>query len=323
MRLRARKATHKYGIEIPYDVESAERLDAKNGNRFWQDAIDKEMRNNAIAFEILEPGENIPVGWTQQSGHLVLDVKMDLTRKARWVLDGHKTPDVDGSAFAGVVSRESVRIALTYAALNCLSVFAADIQNAFLQAPSSQKHYIICGAEFGIENIGKKALIRRPLYGVKTAGKDFRDHLRACMRHLKFEACLADPDLWMRPAMKVDGSEYWEYVLLYVDDCLVVSERGEQILTEEIGKYFLLKEDSVGPPTIYLGGQIREVEMENGTFCWSCGSSKYVRAAVANVEDYLSKRDEKLPRKAETPLSSNYRPELDVSKELNQSQASY
>jgi hypothetical protein len=82
----------------------------------------------------------------------VWDLKMDFTRKARWVLDGHKTPDPEGSTYAGVVSRESVRIALTYAALNGLPVCAADIQNAYLQAPSSQKHYITCGPEFGLEN---------------------------------------------------------------------------------------------------------------------------------------------------------------------------
>ena len=52
---------------------------------------------------------------------------MDFTRKVRWVLDGHKTLDPIGSTYAGVVSRESVRIALTYAALNELDVFAADI----------------------------------------------------------------------------------------------------------------------------------------------------------------------------------------------------
>ena len=68
-----------------------------------------------------------------------------------------------------VVSRESVRIAFTYAALNNLDVWAADIQNAYLQAPSSQKHYIVCGAEFGLENVGKQALIRRALYGGKPA----------------------------------------------------------------------------------------------------------------------------------------------------------
>jgi hypothetical protein len=59
---------------------------------------------------------------------------MDFTRKARWVLDGHRTPDIVGSTYDGVVSRESVRIAFTYAALNDLWVCAADIRNAYLQA---------------------------------------------------------------------------------------------------------------------------------------------------------------------------------------------
>jgi hypothetical protein len=45
--------------------------------------------------------------------------------------------------YAGVVSRESVRIALTYAALNGLEVCAADIRHAYLQEPSSNKDYII------------------------------------------------------------------------------------------------------------------------------------------------------------------------------------
>eukprot|EP00957_Ditylum_brightwellii_P118762 9057487-Ditylum_brightwellii.AAC.1 len=70
---------------------------------------------------------------------------MDFTRKARWVLDGHKTVNPIGSTYAGVVSHESVRIAFTYAALSDLSVCAAGIRNAYMQAPSSQKDYIICG----------------------------------------------------------------------------------------------------------------------------------------------------------------------------------
>ena len=120
----------------------------------WRDALKKEMYNVGVAFEILDEGARAPHGWKRVTGHLVWDVKMDFTRKARWVLDGHKTPDPIGSTYAGVVSRESVCIALTYAALNDLDVFAADIRNAYLQAPSSQKDYIICGPEFGVENIG-------------------------------------------------------------------------------------------------------------------------------------------------------------------------
>jgi hypothetical protein len=75
------------------------------------------------------------------SGHIIWDLKMDFTRKARWVLDGYKLPTPEGSKYAGVVSKESVRIALTYAALNGLEVCAADIRNAYLQAPSSCKNF--------------------------------------------------------------------------------------------------------------------------------------------------------------------------------------
>ena len=88
------------------------------------------MTNIGIAFKILDDGIKPPPGWRKASGRLVFDVKMDFTRKARWVKDGHRTPDPITSAYVGVVSHESVRAALTYAALMSLEVMAADIQNA-------------------------------------------------------------------------------------------------------------------------------------------------------------------------------------------------
>ena len=184
LRMRMRQTKHKYRIEIPTSVEHVKELNQKEGNDFWMKALAKEMFNVGVTFEILKQGRKAPHGWHLVTGHLVWDVKMDFTRKARWVLDGHKTPDPDRSTFAGVVSRESVQIAFAYAALNGLDMFAADIWNAYLQAPSSRKDYIICAPEFGIENVGKVALIHRALYGGKTVGKDFRNHLRSCMSHV-------------------------------------------------------------------------------------------------------------------------------------------
>jgi len=321
--VRARKTSHKYGIELPSSVQHAYELDKENGDTYWRDAITKEMHNVGIAFEILDDGQSVPVDWHKVTGHIVFDVKMDFTRKARWVLDGHKTPTPSGSTYAGVVSRESVRIALTYAALNGLDVMAADIRNAYLQAPSSQKDFIICGPEFGLENVGKKALIKRALYGGKSAGRDFRNHLRECMRHLHFQSSLADPDVWMRPAIKTDGSECYEYALLYTDDVLVISENGDHVLRREIGKYFELKEESIGPPKLYLGGHMRKVELENGAKAWAFSSSQYVQAAVRNVESHLDKTGGKLPPKAETPVQTSYRPELDVTPELKPQEAAY
>jgi hypothetical protein len=110
--------------------------------------------------------------------------------------------------------------------------------------------------EFGLENVDRVALIHRALYGGKSAGRDFRNHLCAGMMDLNFTSCLADPDVWMRPAKRADGSGYHEYILLYTDDTLCVSEHPERVLRMEIGKYFDLKEESIGPPKIYLGGHV-------------------------------------------------------------------
>ena len=171
--------------------------------------------------------------------------------------------------------------------------------------------------------MGKKALIRRALYGGKAAGRDFRNHLRACMRHLEFESCLADPDVWMRPAGKADGQGHYEFTSLHTDDVLCVSENPEQTIRTGVGKYFELKEESVGPPKTHLGGHLRKVTLENGAKAWSFSSSQHVQASVKNVEDCVSKRDWKPPAKAETPLTTIHRPELDVSHESNSTDSSH
>ena len=290
---RLRKTTHKYGIEIRTNVEHAFEIDRKNGNNLWKDALEMEMYNIGVAFEILEDGKTAPAGYTKVSGHLIWSVKMDFTRKPRWVLDGHKTPDPVGSKYAGVVSRESVRIVFTYAALNDLDVCMADIRNAYLQSPTSQKHYIICGPEFGMENVGKVAIMHTAVYGGKTSGRGFRNHLRSCMHFINFTSCPADPDVWMRPAIKSDGTKCYDFVLLYVDDALVVSKNAESILRNELGRYFELKEESIGPSDHYLGGKVRKVQLENGVNAWAFSSSQYVQTAVKNVEAYLDSQDSK------------------------------
>jgi len=71
----------------------------------------------------------------------------------------------------------------------------ADIRNSYLQASTSQKHYIICGEEFGLENAGKKALINSALYVGKCAGRDLWHHLQSCMEFLGFESSKAGPEV--------------------------------------------------------------------------------------------------------------------------------
>ena len=146
-----------------------------------------------------------------------------------------------------------------------MDVTAADIQNAYLQAPSSEKHFIIYRHKFGLEHVGKMAIIRQALYGGKMAGRDFWIHLRSFMNFLGFKSRQGKPEVWMREAVKSDVTQYLEYVLLYVDNCLVIYDNGEKVLRNEIGKYFTLKEIYIFPPKVYLGGKMGLVELAKGT----------------------------------------------------------
>ena len=134
--------THKFGIEIPKSVIQARQIDAKSGNTLWWDAICKEMKNVTPAFEMFEGGiEQLPSGYQEIKCHMIFDVKIgeNFRRKARLVAGGHTTEALATLTNSSVVSRDSVRIALTIAALNGLQVMACDIQNAYLTADCREK----------------------------------------------------------------------------------------------------------------------------------------------------------------------------------------
>jgi hypothetical protein len=130
----------------------------------------------------------------------------------------------------------------------------------------------------------------------------------------------------MRPAVKADGSKYYENVLNYIDDLLVVSEHPIRIMEGLEAKY-VLKAGSVGKPTTYLGAKVSKYRLEHSNnpdkVRWSLSAEDYINRAVKDVETELEKVGKALPTKVTTPTTSDYRPELDQSKELGQEQATY
>ena len=140
-----------------------------------------------------------------------------------------------------------------------------------------------------------------------------------------FESCKADPGIWFQPAMQLDdGFKYYEYVLLYVDDCLAISHDAISVL-KQLDKYFQMKPGSIGDPDIYLGAKLRSVRLSNGVKCWSMSSAKYVQEPVRNIEDFIERNLEgrKLKRNPTYSWPSNYMTEDDKSPELLPTSASY
>ena len=80
-----------------------------------------------------------------------------------------------------------------------------------------------------------------------------------------------------------------------------------------------MEPESIGPPSLYLGGHLRKVVLNTGVEAWDFGSTQYVQAAVKNVEEYLAKNGQSLKAKALNPLPKGYRLEIDISEELGQS----
>ena len=86
------KKTHKFGIEVLKSVAQSHTLDKNNINTLWAYAIAKEMRYVRPAFEKLENGEIVPIGYQRVNCHNIFDIKMEhFRRKARLVAVGHMT----------------------------------------------------------------------------------------------------------------------------------------------------------------------------------------------------------------------------------------
>jgi hypothetical protein len=153
----------------------------------------------------------------------------------------------------------------------------------------------------------------RALYGLKSSGAAWGAHLAYTLHHLGYQFCLAYPDVWCRAASKEDGFPfpYYEYVLVYVDDLLVLSHQGDKMM-KALEEFYRLK-DGFALPIRYLGAEVKRWTFPNNSTqpLWALSSLQYIKEALKNMELYLKSLDRKL-NIARQPLPTNYFPELDV-----------
>ena len=204
------------------------------------------------------------------------------------------------------------------AAWNALEAKYGNVMNAYITAQITEKVWNILGPEFGADQ-GKKVLIVRELYGLKSAGAAFRTHSYICMKVLGYTPCLDDLDLWYKAEVRPDdGFEYYSYILCYVDNILVIHHDSLSIL-KRIDSYFKLNPDSIGDPDIYLGSKVTNMNLANGTWCLTLRPSKYVQEAVRNCEQALRGTyggTHKLPKHAPNHFPMGYKPEMDLTTPL-------
>ena len=233
----------------------------------------KEMKHVRLAFKpwdgSIEGAQSKLRGYQKIRCHMIFDVKMGFTRKARFVAGGHTTENPTALTYSSVVSRDSVRLVLLMTALNDVPLLAADIGNAYLNATCHEKIYTIARAEFG-DLQGKVLIIEKALYGLKASGAAWRSMLRETILDMEFLDTVADHDVYRRLATTENGDKYYEYVCVYVDDLLVASHRAQEIM-DSFGKIYRLKEEAA-EPSIYLGASICKRIKEDGSYYWEMNS---------------------------------------------------
>ena len=135
---------------------------------------------------------NSPKGYNRIKVHLVFAVKFDGRHKARLVVDGHLTPEPAENIYSGVVSLRILRLVIFLGKLNNLDIWGAAIGNAYLEAFTDEKLYIVAGPEFQ-ELEGYILIFLKALYGLKSSGKRWVEVIHGILRDMKVLPSKADP----------------------------------------------------------------------------------------------------------------------------------
>ena len=117
---------------------------------------------------------------------MIFDVNQpDLRHKARLVVSIHVVDYKDHTTYSSTIKYFSMRLILLIAVKNGLGLMDGDIVYALYMASYAENIWSYCGAEFGTR-CGAVVVIKRTLYGLKTASNSFCEYFRDFLRDLGF-----------------------------------------------------------------------------------------------------------------------------------------
>ncbi|CAI5739954.1 unnamed protein product [Peronospora farinosa] len=190
--------------------------------------------------------------------------------KARLVALGNwQRPGIDfGETFSPVARMSSFRMTLALAAELNLKVYGGDINTAYLNATLKIPQYVKSIDGFPCRRKEHMYVVRKALYGLRQAGREWNDELHNWMMENEYQRCLTEPCLYY--CQDTDGTIV--LVLVYVDDILCATN-NEAVKVDLFGKLALqygIKDQ--GELTEYLG-----VEVQSSQDAMKISQRKYSR----------------------------------------------
>ena len=131
-----------------------------------------------------------------------------------------------------------------------------DIGNAYLEAPTDKKLYIVAGPEFE-DWEGYILTFSKAFYGLKSSGKRWAETLHDILKDVNFIPSRADQCIWLKKNVKLN---LYEYIAVYVDDLCIAAQDPKEIINILKSKYNL-KVKGDGPLTYHLGADYFKIQM--------------------------------------------------------------
>ncbi|CAI7914908.1 unnamed protein product [Closterium sp. NIES-54] len=205
-------------LDIPTPCSYAEAIEGSYLSQ-WQAAMDAEMASwkstGTYVDAVPPPGANIV------SGMWIFIVKRPPGSppvfKARYVARGFsQRQGVDYfQTFSPTPKMTTLRVLLHVAAHRDYELHSLDFSTAFLQGSLHEEIWLRRPLGFtGTFPPGTQWSLRRPVYGLRQAPREWHDTLRTTLAALGFAPSFADPSLFLR----TDTSLPPFYILVYVDD---------------------------------------------------------------------------------------------------------
>jgi Reverse transcriptase (RNA-dependent DNA polymerase) len=235
---------------------------------------------------------------------MIYDVTHDGRHKA-WLLAGLHLTDLNTeSVYSGDISLHGIWLIVFLAELNALELWGADVGNAYLEALTKEKVYIIGGPEFG-EFKGHTLLTFKALYGLRSSGLCWPQRFADVLRSVGFVQSKVGSHIWMR-----ENNGLYEYIAVYVDNLLIAARDPEGItrMLENTHKFEL---KGVGPLNYHL--ECDYFHNKDGTLCYS-PSRKYITKIMDQFENMFICK----PKEYTSPLEKGDNPEIDDTEELGE-----
>lgn len=183
-----------------------------------------QIENNTWELVELPPGRKaIGCKWIFKTKE---DERGNIVRhKARLVAQGFNQKygvDFD-EVFAPVAKQVTLRTLLTVASRRQMFVKHMDVKTAYLHGKLDETIYMRQPEGYSMGGPNTVCLLKRSIYGLKQSARVWNQSIDAVLRQMGFNPSSADPCLYVRRK----GNSY-TYVLLYVDDMLVVCRTEEE-----------------------------------------------------------------------------------------------